>query len=331
MKKNVLMVLCLAFALILSGCFGKDADSAQALLEDGKFEAAADAFNTEIEADDDNVELYAGLADAYIGLGEYEAAVDILCDGFEVTEDKTLAEKMVKITSDVYRTASEKIDYQVALYCSERTLECTQDSEIYKIIASCYLYMQQPDKAIETVKTGIEKTEDISIAEDVASQIYTLGSKAFTSGDKKAAKEYFDYVLEIDADNEDAANMLKAIGENPKVEKPVDKKPEDKKPEDKKPEDKPVNPEPKPEINPPAQDEPSNEVQGSFVVQIGAYGEKANADKKVAAANAAGFSASYYEAGGLYHVTIGTFSTEAEANECVAKAVAAGFSAVILY
>lgn len=331
MKKGLFIISALSVVLLLGGCFGKDDNSALALLEKGQYEAAADAFNMEIESDADNAELYIGLADAYIGMGEYEAAVDVLCDGFEATEKKELTDKMIKISSDVYNTATEKIDYQVALYCCERTAECVSDAEIYKTSALCYLYMEQPDKAIETVNEGVEKTKDPSVSEAVASHLYTLGSKAYTSGDKKTAKQYFDYVLEIDSENEDAASMLEAIGENPKDEKD-DKKPEEKPAEDKKPEEKPADNNvtetvtPVPEVVPEA---PA--VIGNFVVQIGAYGEKANADNKVAAAKAAGFSASYYEAGGLYHVTIGAFSTEAEANQCVAKANAAGFDAIILY
>ncbi len=333
MKYMKLASVALSAAFLLCGCGGGGVDDPAALLENGQYEAAAEGFSELIKSDEKNADLYIGLADAYLGQGEYEAAVDILCDGFEASEDEDLTEKMLQITSDLYKTATEKTDYQVVLYCCDRALDCGEFAEIYEIKAMCYINMEQYDKVAETVNTGIEKTSDSTIAENVAGYFYTLGSKAYTAGDKKLALEYFNKVIEIDSENTDAANMIKAIGDNP--EDTSDKKEEEKpeKQEVKKPQDEVSAQtdasEPSAKQEPAVTPAPATQTT-TYTVQIGAYSSKENADSKIAKANAAGLSASSYISGGLYRVTVGSFASVAEAEAAVAKANAAGFDAIII-
>lgn len=345
-------------ALLLTGCGGETAKSGSQLLADGKYSAAADAFSEELKSDSKNVKLYIGLADAYVGEGEYEAAVDNLSDGFKATKSDKIVEKMIQITDDLYKTAADKEEYQTVLYCCEAVLECKDDeAAVYEQKAMCYLHMDQVDKALETVKTGEEKTGSKDISANVSSYLYTLGSKSYTSGEKAAAKTYYEKVLELDPENSDAQSMIKAIGDvssdAPKTEEPKkedSQKAEDKKTEQPKTENKPENnqPEQKPSAAAPsanaAAQQPAQKPQqntqtasaapapkaASYTVQIGAYAEKQNADNKAAKAQAAGFSASISASGGLYHVTIGTYSTEGEANNAASKAQAAGFNVIVL-
>ena len=334
MNRKTFTAVALSAVMMLSDC-GSKADDPAKLLEKGQYEQAAEVYQAALENDEKNVDLYIGLADSFLGMGECEAAIDVLCDGFENTNDKTLPEKMAKITSDLYNTASDKGDYQVVLYCCERSLECGENSELYEISAKCYLNMDQAEDAIETVKNGVENTGDTSVAENVASYIYTLGSKAYTAGDKVSALDYFKKVVEIDSENADAVNMINAIGENPQNEEKKDNKTEEVQTSES---DKKDQPEPQPQQSEkPAENEnkavpnmTSAQPAGSYTVQIGAYSEAANAESKVSKATAAGLSASYYQSGGLYRVTIGTFATESEANAAVAKANAAGFDAIIV-
>ncbi len=333
MKLKSTIAVCVGLTLTLCSCMGDN--SPEKLLEKGQFDAAAKAYIEEIKKDDSSPELYIGLADAYMGSGEYEAAIDTLADGFDSTKEKKLSDKMSEIVVSVFETAGDKADFQSVIYCCDRTLECDEkNADIYKISALSYLKTEDTEKAVETAKEGLEKTEDEGVAEAVASQLYTLGSKAFTGGQKAEAKKYFNLVLELDKDNSDAKNMLTAIGENP-----VDKKPAEK--DDEKQEDEPSKeenkPQAKPEVQKPSQTSApeapavSEPVQtGSYTVQIGLYANEENAKGKVETAKAKGFSASYSNVNGKFRVTIGTFSSYADAEAQAAKAQSAGFSTYII-
>lgn len=353
MKYKEIIAIGAVAALVLTGCGSSKTTSGSELLAQGKYSAAADAFSEEIKSDPKKVSLYIGLADAYIGEGEYEAAVDNLSEGYNATKSAELTDKMIKITDDLYKIAASKEDYQTVLYCCEAVLECKDDEpSIYETKAMCYLHMDQVDKAIKTVSEGEEKTGSKDISENVSSYLYTLGSKAYTSGEKVSAKEYYEKVLELDPENEDAANMIKAIGdtaeEAPKKEEQKEEKEEEQKEEQKsetskapsqkspsaptqntQQQTKPASPAPQTAQPAPQTAQPAPQ-KANYTVQIGAYSEKQNAENKVAKANAAGFSASISASGGLYHVTIGTYSTEAEANNVASKAQAAGFNVIVL-
>lgn len=76
MKYRKIIAIGAIAALMLSGCGASDdAKSGSELLAAGKYSAAADAFSEELKSDSKNVKLYTGLADAYVGEGEYEAAI----------------------------------------------------------------------------------------------------------------------------------------------------------------------------------------------------------------------------------------------------------------
>lgn len=351
MKYKEIIAIGAVAALLLTGCGSSKTTSGSELLAQGKYSAAADAFSEEIKSDPKKVSLYIGLADAYIGEGEYEAAVDNLSEGYNATKSDKLTDKMIKITDDLYKIAASKEDYQTVLYCCEAVLECKDDEpSIYETKAMCYLHMDQVDKAIKTVSEGEEKTDNKDISKNVSSYLYTLGSKAYTSGEKASAKEYYEKVLELDPENEDAANMIKAIGdiaeEAPKKEEQKEEKKEEQKEEQKTETSKTPSQTPASQASPSAptqntqpQTKPASPApqtaqpapqKTNYTVQIGAYSEKQNAENKVAKANAAGFSASISASGGLYHVSIGTYSTGTEANNVASKAQAAGFNVIVL-
>ncbi|HEX4848540.1 MAG TPA: SPOR domain-containing protein [Novosphingobium sp.] len=109
----------------------------------------------------------------------------------------------------------------------------------------------------------------------------------------------------------------------PAKPKPEPKKPAPKKPEVKKPEAKPAEA-PKPAVQAPAEPKPGAkqpQSAGRFLVQVGAYSSKANAD---AAARKSGGSAN--QSGKLWSVRMGPFASEADAKAALARARAAGYS-----
>lgn len=66
-----------------------------------------------------------------------------------------------------------------------------------------------------------------------------------------------------------------------------------------------------------------------YRVQVGAYSQKANADKQMAAIKKKGFDAFIVKAGGLYKVQVGAYKVKSNADNMLAKIKAAGFDAFI--
>ena len=104
-KKTKIIVLVLLIVVVtvavLAGIFlyGGDArklreqiNLGQKYLSEMNYEEALVAFNQAISLDPRSVDAYIGLADAYMGLGDKDAAFEALQDGYEVTGDERLGE-----------------------------------------------------------------------------------------------------------------------------------------------------------------------------------------------------------------------------------------------
>lgn len=90
------------FALLTVACKGGDKlqeklDLGQKYLAEADYENALLAFEEAIEIDDKSVQAYIGAADAYIGLGVPDEALEILQKGIEMTGDPELEAKKQEI------------------------------------------------------------------------------------------------------------------------------------------------------------------------------------------------------------------------------------------
>ena len=68
----------------------------QRYLDELNYEQAVACFTAYLEIDPKSVEAYAGLAEAYIGLEEYESALNVLAEGYAVLGDESLQELISK-------------------------------------------------------------------------------------------------------------------------------------------------------------------------------------------------------------------------------------------
>lgn len=140
MKKILTLLLACALILSLAAC-GQKAPTWQEqydlgirYLTDGNYEDAIIAFTAAIEIDPKKAEAYIGRGDAYIGSGETE---------------ENLAAAMA--------------DYEKAVEADET------NAAAYLGIADVYIRMGKYDKAMEILKTGLEKSgNDSSIADKIA-------------------------------------------------------------------------------------------------------------------------------------------------------------------
>lgn len=112
MKRTVSLLLALVLLLTLCGCGKKDDDAAGAgswqeqydlgvrYLSDGNYEEAIIAFTAAIEIDSKRPEAYLGLADAYTGTGDLDAARKALEDGLVATGDADIQSRLDELSAE---------------------------------------------------------------------------------------------------------------------------------------------------------------------------------------------------------------------------------------
>ena len=69
-------------------------DLGEKYLEELKYEKAIATYKEVLKIDPKNLEAYLGIADAYVAMGEYEEALEILEEGYEETESRKIEEKI---------------------------------------------------------------------------------------------------------------------------------------------------------------------------------------------------------------------------------------------
>ncbi len=105
MKRVLAILLSVALALCLGAC-GQSPETAVATwqeqydlgvryLEEGNYEEAIIAFSAAIEIDPKQAEGYVGLADAYIGVGNYEKADEVIAQGQKACGDNAIFDRVL--------------------------------------------------------------------------------------------------------------------------------------------------------------------------------------------------------------------------------------------
>lgn len=75
-------------------------DLGQKYLEEAKYEEAIVVFNQAIEIEPMSSEAYLGLAEAHIGLGDWEGAMEVLQKGYEMTGEEALQERKQELENE---------------------------------------------------------------------------------------------------------------------------------------------------------------------------------------------------------------------------------------
>lgn len=112
-KKVYLSVVIIVIIAIITGLIlykNSDAVKVREQLDLGKkylseleYDQAVAAYEAAIEIEPMNVDAYLGLADAYIGKSDYEAAALALQKGYELTQDETLKNKLDEVNLEIDR------------------------------------------------------------------------------------------------------------------------------------------------------------------------------------------------------------------------------------
>ena len=112
-KKVCLLVVVIVIIAIIAGLIlyknsdavmvRKQLDLGQKYLSELEYDQAVAAYEIAIEIEPMNVDAYLGLADAYIGKGDYEAAVRALQKGYDLTQDENLKNKLEEVNLEIDR------------------------------------------------------------------------------------------------------------------------------------------------------------------------------------------------------------------------------------
>lgn len=108
----LLISLCLTLSLCACGqkadaTWQEQYDLGVRYLSEGNYEEAVLAFTAAIEIEPKRAESYLGLADAYIAVGDMDAARKALEDGFAATENADIRDMLASLSSSAENSASE--------------------------------------------------------------------------------------------------------------------------------------------------------------------------------------------------------------------------------
>ncbi len=97
-----ILVMAIAFVIVAIVALSKggkkdvqsNLDLGQNYLDELKYEQALASYMAVLEIDPNNVEAYLGMAEAYAGMGDMNSAISILENGYEITGDSELLDKL---------------------------------------------------------------------------------------------------------------------------------------------------------------------------------------------------------------------------------------------
>ncbi len=158
--------------LLLTGCAGNIKDGV-ALLEEGKYEQAVEAFKKDVEKERNLDEAYRGLGIAYFELEDYEAAVE----AFELARKHDTKETAV-LCAFLGASYLETEEYDKALDVYERGLACKDlteelEQEIQFNLIAVYENMANWDAAKKHINKYVEKYPEDSRVEKEADFLET--------------------------------------------------------------------------------------------------------------------------------------------------------------
>ncbi|MEL7234204.1 MAG: tetratricopeptide repeat protein, partial [Chloroflexota bacterium] len=195
MKRLLLLLLTLAMLAALPVvAFAQDDDplaDAEALLEEGEFEDAVEAYTEILDGDEENVDALIGRSEAYIALGEERRAL----------ADARRAVTLAPDNPDAYIARGAALlatDIDAALEdFSEATRLDPEYAEAYLVLAQVYSALGQGSQALANYDAAIE------IEPENADYVYARGLLHYNMGNLEEALADYDAAIEIDPDNAD--------------------------------------------------------------------------------------------------------------------------------
>ena len=104
-QKCKVIGICMLLILLLTACgnaWEKHYELGAKYLSEGNYEEAIIEFTAAIELDESKAEAYIGAADGYVGMEEYQKAIDILTTGYEKCNDEEIYDKLQQLKAETF-------------------------------------------------------------------------------------------------------------------------------------------------------------------------------------------------------------------------------------
>ncbi len=211
-RKVIGVILGIVFIILLgiaiSGASGGNKQLEKAVIAEnylnaGSYEEAVKAYQTALSIKGSDEELLTmGLADAYVGLKEFDQALEVLRSCYQKKATVKLKDKIEEVTAaktddeftqsisrgDVYYT-NQEYDKAIAVYEEAKQIK-RKDILPYQKITEAYIKQEQYTKAEEEVTEGIEATGNDELYKQLASIEHYLLKGQYDEIIAQA-KEYF--------------------------------------------------------------------------------------------------------------------------------------------
>ena len=183
-KKNIIIIIIAAVLLIGGGItaiavvnshsassgVSDDLQLAERYLSEQNYEQAVIEFQKVLEIEPMNVEAYLGLADAYIGLGETDKAIEILQEGLEKTGDERIKDKLDALTKKPESSSSAVVSSSIPV--SSTTASSSPSSSIAPDTSATASSSTVPEPAPQPSGTVTILGEEYDIAATTGLNLY---------------------------------------------------------------------------------------------------------------------------------------------------------------
>ena len=149
-------------------------EMANKYLEETNYEQAIVEFDKVIAIDPMSAAAYIGKAEAYVGLNDYDSAIETLEVGFSRTpEDVDIKKKLVELYIDEAEQKNGSADYEDELTIYDRLLELAADDErVINGLCEClnlYIAILMDEEKYDKIRELAEKYESVAVNVDFVS------------------------------------------------------------------------------------------------------------------------------------------------------------------
>lgn len=215
----IIMGVMICVNLIDNRKYHEQAVMAEQYLEDENYELAVEAYLKALSMKDSDQELMSiGLAEAYIGVNEFDKALEVLRVSYQKTSGIRVKEKIEEVTSektdyeylqsisraDIY-FSNKEYDKAIAEYEKAKTIK-SKEVTSYAKIAEAYLEKGEYELAREEVLEGIQITQ----SEELEATLKIVDSYQSKEQYKAIVEEASEYIYQENY-NDGIAKYQKAI------------------------------------------------------------------------------------------------------------------------
>lgn len=191
MKRAISVLLGVIMSVMLCACGQKASawqeqyDLGVRYLSEGNYEEAIIAFTAAIDIDSKQVDVYARLAEAYLGVGDVETARQVLQTGIEVTGSEILRLKLGDLSSTAELTPEAAPTLRDELSAEEETVQSSiEDFEIVngvliKFVGSEHsVHVVIPDSVVSIGNEAFSRCYNVQSVV-IPNSVVSIGDRAF--------------------------------------------------------------------------------------------------------------------------------------------------------